>query len=83
MQDSRPITVHDVLTFRLGLGMDFEAPWPQPLLDAMGELGLGSGPPEPQTPPAPDESLTAPLPHEVNANANEAASAMRARRWIR
>ena len=51
----RPITVHDVLTFRLGLGMDFEAPWPQPLLDAMGELGLGSGPPEPQVPPAPDE----------------------------
>ncbi len=31
----RPITVHDVLTFRLGLGMDFEAPWPQPLLTAM------------------------------------------------
>ena len=51
----RPITVHDVLTFRLGLGMDFEAPWPQPLLEAMGELGLGSGPPEPQVPPAPDE----------------------------
>ncbi len=51
----RPITVHDVLTFRLGLGMDFEAPWPQPLLDAMGELALGSGAPEPQVPPAPDE----------------------------
>ena len=39
----RPITVHDVLTFRLGLGMDFEAPWPQPLLEAMGALGLGAG----------------------------------------
>jgi CubicO group peptidase (beta-lactamase class C family) len=51
----RPITLHDLLTFRLGLGMDFEAPWPQPLLDAMGELGLGSGPPEPQGPPGPDE----------------------------
>jgi CubicO group peptidase (beta-lactamase class C family) len=51
----RPITVHDVLTFRLGLGMDFEAPWPQPLLEAIGELGLGSGPPEPQVPPPPDE----------------------------
>jgi CubicO group peptidase (beta-lactamase class C family) len=51
----RPITVHDVLTFRLGLGMDFEAPWPQPLLQAMGELGLGWGPPEPQGPPPPDE----------------------------
>ena len=51
----RPMTVHDVLTFRLGLGMDFDAPWPQPLLDAFGELSLGSGPPEPQEPPAPDE----------------------------
>jgi CubicO group peptidase (beta-lactamase class C family) len=35
--------------------MDFAAPWPQPLLQAMGELGLGSGPPEPQVPPPPDE----------------------------
>ncbi len=51
----RPITVHDVLTFRLGLGMDFEAPWPQPLLEAMGALGLGAGPPEPEAPPPPDE----------------------------
>jgi CubicO group peptidase (beta-lactamase class C family) len=51
----RPITLHDVLTFRLGLGMDFEAPWPQPLLDAMAGLSLGAGPPEPQVPPAPDE----------------------------
>ena len=52
---TRPITVRDVLTFRLGWGMDFTAPWPQPLLEAMGELGLGTGPPEPQVPPAPDE----------------------------
>ena len=51
----RPITVHDVLSFRLGWGMDFAAPWPQPLLEAMGALGLGWGPPEPQTPPEPDE----------------------------
>ena len=51
----RPITVHDVLTFRLGLGMDFAAPWPQPLMEAMSKLDLGSGPPEPQTPPPPDE----------------------------
>ena len=51
----RPITVHDVLTFRLGLGMDFTAPWPQPLLEAMDALGLGSGPPEPSGPPGPDE----------------------------
>jgi CubicO group peptidase (beta-lactamase class C family) len=60
----RPITLHDVLTFRLGLGMDFEAPWPQPLLSAMGELGLGAGPPEPQVPPPPDEWMRrlSPLP---------------------
>lgn len=52
---ARPITVHDVLTFRLGWGMDFSAPWPQPLVMAMGELGLGSGPPDPAGPPDPDE----------------------------
>jgi CubicO group peptidase (beta-lactamase class C family) len=51
----RPITVHDLLTFRLGLGMDFAAPWPQPLFDAMNKLELGGGPPEPQVPPPPDE----------------------------
>jgi CubicO group peptidase (beta-lactamase class C family) len=51
----RPIVVRDLLTFQLGLGMDFEAPWPQPLLEAMGELDLGAGPPEPQVPPDPDE----------------------------
>jgi len=49
------ITLHDVLTFRLGIGMDFAAPWPQPFLDALGKLELGAGPPEPQVPPAPDE----------------------------
>ena len=52
---NRPIMVEDVLTFRLGLGMDFAAPWPQPLLEAMNGLSLGSGPPEPQVPPDPDE----------------------------
>lgn len=64
----RPITVRDLLTFRLGLGMDFSAPWPQPLLEAMTDLGLGSGPPEPQVPPDPDEWLrrvgTLPLLHQ-------------------
>jgi CubicO group peptidase (beta-lactamase class C family) len=64
----RPITVEDVLTFRLGLGMDFTAPWPQPLLEAMSELGLAAGPPEPQLPPEPDEWMrrlsTLPLLHQ-------------------
>jgi CubicO group peptidase (beta-lactamase class C family) len=64
----RPITVHDVLTFRLGLGIDFAAGWPQPLLDAMADLGLGTAPPEPQVPPAPEEWIrrlgTLPLLHQ-------------------
>jgi CubicO group peptidase (beta-lactamase class C family) len=51
----RSIRVRDLLTMQCGLGMDFTAPWPQPLLDAMGELGLAPGAPEPQVPPAPDE----------------------------
>src|SRR4051794_20960245 len=51
----RPITLSDVLTFRLGVGMDFAAPWPQPFVDAMADLELGGGPPEPQVPPPPDE----------------------------
>ncbi|HSP04445.1 MAG TPA: serine hydrolase domain-containing protein [Acidimicrobiales bacterium] len=50
-----PITVRDLLTMQCGLGMDFTAPWPQPLLDAMGALGLSPGAPEPQVPPEPDE----------------------------
>ncbi len=65
---NRPITVEDVLTFRLGLGMDFEAPWPQPLLEAMSGLDLAAGPPEPQMPPEPDEWMrrlaTLPLLHQ-------------------
>ena len=52
---TRPITVADVLSFRLGWGLDFEAPWPQPLFEAMAELGIGGGPPQPQVPPDPDE----------------------------
>jgi CubicO group peptidase (beta-lactamase class C family) len=64
----RPITVRDVLTFRLGLGMDFEAPWPQPLLAAMNRLGMGAGIPAPQVAPEPDEWMrrlsTLPLLHQ-------------------
>ena len=51
----RPLTLRDLLDFRCGLGLDFDGGWPQPLFEAMGELGLGSGPPEPQVPPEPDE----------------------------
>jgi CubicO group peptidase (beta-lactamase class C family) len=51
---ARPITVHDVLTFRLGYGMGFDWPWPQPFLDATQELGIATAPPQPQLAPDPD-----------------------------
>jgi CubicO group peptidase (beta-lactamase class C family) len=53
----RAITVRDVLEFRLGLGIDFTGPWPNPLLTAMAEAGLPAGPPAPQAAPGPDEWL--------------------------
>ena len=65
----RPITLRDVLTFRLGLGMDLEH-WdrPQPVLERAAELGLGAGPPQPAGPPEPDEWMrrlgTLPLVHQ-------------------
>jgi CubicO group peptidase (beta-lactamase class C family) len=44
----RPITVRDLLTFRLGFGMVMAGPDSTPLLRAMGGLRLGQGPPAPQ-----------------------------------
>jgi CubicO group peptidase (beta-lactamase class C family) len=52
---ARPITLEDVLTFRLGHGMDFHDWSPTPLDAALDELGLGAGPPAPAGPPGPDE----------------------------
>lgn len=62
----RPVTLRDLLTFRLGWGMDFSFSTPQPVLSAMAELGLGVGPPRPAGPPEPDEwmRLVSPLPLE-------------------
>jgi CubicO group peptidase (beta-lactamase class C family) len=51
----RPISLRDLLTFRLGWGMDFSNFGPGWLLAAMAELDLGSGPPAPAGPPPPDE----------------------------
>jgi CubicO group peptidase (beta-lactamase class C family) len=51
----RPITVRDLLTFRMGLGMDFAAFGAQPVLAAAADLELGAGPPAPAGTPAPDE----------------------------
>jgi CubicO group peptidase (beta-lactamase class C family) len=65
---ARPVTLRDLLTFRLGLGMDFAATGPQPVLTAMAELGLGVGPPAPAGPPEPGEWMrrlgTLPLAHQ-------------------
>ncbi|TKJ24517.1 serine hydrolase domain-containing protein [Blastococcus sp. CCUG 61487] len=65
---ARPISVRDVLTFRLGLGIDFTAPWPSPTIEALAATGLPAGPPQPQAAPEPDEWLrlvsTVPLAHE-------------------
>jgi CubicO group peptidase (beta-lactamase class C family) len=65
---NRPITVRDLLTFRLGWGMDFTFSAPQPVLDAIADLELGAGPPRPAGPPEPDEWIrrlgTLPLEHQ-------------------
>lgn len=51
----RPITLRDLLTFRLGLGGDFTGTLRQPVMQAAGALGLFTGPPAPARVPAPDE----------------------------
>ncbi|MFI7601038.1 serine hydrolase domain-containing protein [Actinoplanes sp. NPDC049681] len=53
----RPVTVEDLLTFRMGFGMitepEFDPPWP--INQAADELQLGFGPPDPRIPHDPDE----------------------------
>lgn len=67
----RPITVRDVLRFRLGLGMDFTGPFPGTVLGALAERGLPVGPPAPQAAPGPDEWMrivgSVPLSHQPGA----------------
>jgi CubicO group peptidase (beta-lactamase class C family) len=48
----RPITVRDLLTFRMGFGGYFG---PCPVNDAAAALQLSVGPPQPSLPPAPNE----------------------------
>ena len=48
----RPITVRDLLTFRMGFGGYFG---PCPVNDAAARLQLSVGPPQPALPPEPDE----------------------------
>ena len=64
----RPITARDLLTFTFGLGVVMAPPGTMPIADAMAELELGQGPPDPLGPPDPDEWVrrlgTLPLLHQ-------------------
>ena len=64
----RPITLRDLLTFRMGFGILMAPPGSYPIQRASSELDLGQGMPQPQTPPAPDEWIrrfgTLPLMHQ-------------------
>jgi CubicO group peptidase (beta-lactamase class C family) len=51
----RPITSRDLLTFRMGFGILMAPPAAYPIQTAVGDLDLGQGMPQPQTPPPPDE----------------------------
>jgi CubicO group peptidase (beta-lactamase class C family) len=68
----RPISVRDLLTFTLGLGIVMAPPGEIPFADALAELELGLGPPAPATPPEPDEWIrrlgTLPLLHQPGAS---------------
>jgi CubicO group peptidase (beta-lactamase class C family) len=51
----RPITVRDLLTFRMGFGQMMAPPDAYPILKAANTQQIGMGPPSPSTMPAPDE----------------------------
>ncbi len=52
---NRPITVRDLLTFRMGFGQMMAPPDAYPILKAASAQQIGMGPPSPSTLPAPDE----------------------------
>ncbi len=64
----RPITVRDLLTFRMGFGLVMGPPDKYPIVLATDELQIGVGPPSPDITPAPDEWIrrlgTLPLMHQ-------------------
>ena len=51
----RPITVRDLLTFRMGFGLMMAPPDAYPILKAANEQQIGMGPPSPDMLPAPDD----------------------------
>jgi CubicO group peptidase (beta-lactamase class C family) len=52
---NRPITVRDLLTFRMGFGQVMAPPDAYPILKAANEQQIGMGPPSPDMLPTPDE----------------------------
>src|SRR5438093_4732635 len=52
---NRPVTLRDLLTFRMGFGQMMAPPDVYPILKAANELQIGMGPPSPSAMPAPDE----------------------------
>jgi CubicO group peptidase (beta-lactamase class C family) len=64
----RPITLRDLLTFTFGFGLVMAMPGTHPIQQATDDALLGQGPPDPATPPDPDEWIrrfgTLPLIHQ-------------------
>jgi CubicO group peptidase (beta-lactamase class C family) len=54
---ARPITLRDLLTFRMGFGQLFPPPDPCPILKEASDLHIGMGPPMPDELAEPDEWL--------------------------
>src|SRR5271169_5638484 len=55
VQAERPITVRDLLTFRMGFGIVMAPPGTYPIQRAAADQRIRMGPPLPQEQPAPDE----------------------------
>lgn len=68
---SRPITLRDLLTFVWGFGMVIAPPGTYPIQQAMDELELAQGAPNPEVAPPPEEWIrrlgTLPLIHQPGA----------------
>jgi CubicO group peptidase (beta-lactamase class C family) len=68
MPAERPISVRDLLTFRMGFGQMLAPPDAYPILKAASALQIGMGPPNPSMTPDPDEWMrrlgTLPLMHQ-------------------
>jgi CubicO group peptidase (beta-lactamase class C family) len=64
----RPITVEDLLTFRMGTGIVLAPPGTYPIQQALDDAGLGIGPPDPALPLDPDQWIgrfaSVPLVHQ-------------------